>query len=97
MVEYERCQAVAVVAGDAVSSLDSAEFLRRADETCRNPDMPLPSPCIPNGYDRVARWHMAKWPRDARAAGDGVRAHVATGDAASIGDDAVQPHAARRA
>ena len=59
MVEYERCQAVAVVAGDAVSSLDSAEFLRRADETCRNPDMPLPSPCIPNGYDRVARWHMA--------------------------------------
>merc|ERR1712185_839625 len=31
MVKMERCQAVAVVAGDAVSSLDTAEFLQRAD------------------------------------------------------------------
>ena len=58
MVQTERCQAVAVVAGDAVSSLDTAEFLQRADETCRNPESPLPSPCIPNGYDRIARWHI---------------------------------------
>ena len=58
MVQTERCQAVAVVAGDAVSSLESGEFLRRADATCRNPESPLPSPAIPNGYDRIARWHL---------------------------------------
>ena len=31
----ERCQAVAVVAGDAVSSLETREFLRRADQGCQ--------------------------------------------------------------
>ena len=50
--------AVAVVAGDAVASLDSAEFLRRADATCQPPDLSLPSPAIPTGYDRVAQWQM---------------------------------------
>ena len=50
--------AVAVVAGDAVASLDSAEFLRRADATCQPPDRSLPSPAIPTGYDRVAQWQM---------------------------------------
>ena len=50
--------AVAVVAGDAVASLDSAEFLRRADATCQPPDLSLPSPAIPAGYDRVAQWQM---------------------------------------
>ena len=58
MVQSERCQAVAVVAGDAVASLESSEFLRRADATCQDPNSPLPSPCIPNGYDRIARWHI---------------------------------------
>merc|ERR1712185_855753 len=52
MVQNERCQAVAVVAGDAVASLESSEFLRRADATCRDPEAPLPSPSIPNRYDR---------------------------------------------
>ena len=52
------CNAVAVVAGDAVSSLDSAEFLRRADATCQPPDQSLRSPAIPSGYDRVAQWQM---------------------------------------
>ena len=59
MVRSERCQAVAVVAGDAVASLETADFLRRADVTCSDPqDRSLPSPMIPHGYDRVARWHM---------------------------------------
>ena len=58
MVRMERCQAVAVVAGDAVASLDTAEFLRRADQTCVDPEGSLPSPVIPSGYDRIARWHM---------------------------------------
>lgn len=60
MIKSERCQAVAVVAGDAVSSLDTTEFLRRADQGCRDPSGGLPSPCIPNGYDRVAQWQMSQ-------------------------------------
>jgi hypothetical protein len=38
----------------------SAEFLKRADASCSSPDNALASPVIPNGYDRVARWHMEK-------------------------------------
>ncbi|KAI9330002.1 hypothetical protein BDR26DRAFT_912625 [Obelidium mucronatum] len=61
---------VAVVAGDAVKNLDSKEFLRRADATCAGPEDPedrdpdyeqIPSPVIPNGYDRVARYQMEKF------------------------------------
>mmetsp|Transcript_27982 Transcript_27982/g.88974 ORF Transcript_27982/g.88974 Transcript_27982/m.88974 type:complete len:417 (+) Transcript_27982:122-1372(+) len=58
MVRVERCNAVAVVAGDAVSSMPTADFLRRADAGCADPDGLLPSPVIPHGYDRVARWQM---------------------------------------
>ena len=63
MVRMGRCKAVAVVAGDAVSSLNAAEFIRRADATIQPADAaaatPLPSPVIPHGYDRVAQWHVA--------------------------------------
>jgi len=58
MVRVERCNAVAVVAGDAVSSMPTADFLRRADAGCADPEGSLPSPVIPHGYDRVARWQM---------------------------------------
>lgn len=58
MIRQERCNAVAVVAGDAVSSLDTAEFLRRADQGCSDPSGALSSPVIPNGYGRVAEWQM---------------------------------------
>ncbi|CAK9043159.1 Uncharacterized protein MTH_793 [Durusdinium trenchii] len=58
MVKDERCQAVAVVAGDAVSSLATPEFLARADQGCRDPENSLPSPCIPHGYDQVAQWQL---------------------------------------
>eukprot|EP00928_Gymnodinium_smaydae_P032212 TRINITY_DN23394_c0_g1_i1.p1 TRINITY_DN23394_c0_g1~~TRINITY_DN23394_c0_g1_i1.p1 ORF type:complete len:407 (+),score=65.93 TRINITY_DN23394_c0_g1_i1:66-1286(+) len=61
MVKHERCNAVAVIAGDAVSSLPTPEFLRRADQGCRDPSGALPSPCIPHGYDRIARWVMDKY------------------------------------
>lgn len=47
-----------VSSGDAVSSLPTEEFLRRADTGCADPDGSLPSPVIPHGYDRVAQWHM---------------------------------------
>jgi len=61
MIKWGRCKAVAVVAGDAVSSLDTPEFLRRADQGCQDPSGALPSPCIPNGYNRVAQWQMEKY------------------------------------
>jgi acetyl-CoA acetyltransferase len=47
---------VAIVAGDAVCSLPTEEFLRRADAGCFDPDGTLSSPVIPNGYDRIAQW-----------------------------------------
>jgi hypothetical protein len=34
------------------------EFLRRADAGCSPPDGSLPSPVIPSGYDRIAKWHV---------------------------------------
>ncbi|CAD7939452.1 unnamed protein product [Amoebophrya sp. A120] len=52
MIECENCEVVAVVAGDCVGSLSSAEFLRRADASCQNLEHPMPSPVIPHGYDR---------------------------------------------
>jgi len=58
MVEQNVCDLVAVVGGDAVSSLPREEFLRRADQTCRDPGGLLESPVIPHAYDRLARWHM---------------------------------------
>lgn len=58
MVRTERCHAVAVVAGDAVSSLPTDEFLRRADQGCQDPSGNLPSPCIPHGYGRIAEWQQ---------------------------------------
>ncbi len=59
MIEFETREAVCVVAGDAVSSLGSEEFLRRADAGIGSSD--LPSPVIPNGYSRITEWHMRKY------------------------------------
>ena len=53
MILSEGCEAVAVVAGDAVSSLDTEEFLKRADQGF-NRSSALASPCIPHGYNRIA-------------------------------------------
>jgi acetyl-CoA acetyltransferase len=58
LIERGWCEAVAVVAGDAVSSLPTEAFLERADRSCRDPEGELPSPVIPHGYDRVAQWQM---------------------------------------
>lgn len=56
MVRTQGLDLVAVVAGDAVSSLPTHEFLRRADAGCADADGSLPSPVIPSGYNRVAQW-----------------------------------------
>lgn len=61
MINMNWCDVVAVVAGDAVSSLNREEFLKRADQTCKDPAGELKSPVIPNGYDKVARYHMEKY------------------------------------
>ena len=64
MIQSENCQAVAIVAGDAVGSMDSSAFLAKADEGCkpahvtdpRDPQF-LPSPVIPSGYSRCTEYH----------------------------------------
>jgi acetyl-CoA acetyltransferase len=59
MIRMQGRNVVAVIAGDAVSSLDTEEFLRRADAGCssshKGEDI---SPVIPLGYDRVAQWQI---------------------------------------
>jgi acetyl-CoA acetyltransferase len=60
MIRTQGCDLVAIVAGDAVSSLDSEEFLKRADAGCADGVSPPKSPVIPLGYDRVAQWQMTK-------------------------------------
>eukprot|EP01065_Artemidia_motanka_P046147 TRINITY_DN6926_c3_g1_i1.p1 TRINITY_DN6926_c3_g1~~TRINITY_DN6926_c3_g1_i1.p1 ORF type:complete len:427 (+),score=56.74 TRINITY_DN6926_c3_g1_i1:56-1282(+) len=58
MVRDEWCEVVGIVAADAVMSLPTEEFLRRADAGCQSPVDPIDSPVIPNGYDRFAQWYM---------------------------------------
>jgi acetyl-CoA acetyltransferase len=59
LIERGVCDVVAVVAGDAVGSMPTREFLASADRACGDPAATgLPSPAIVHGYDRVARWQM---------------------------------------
>eukprot|EP00878_Enallax_costatus_P005466 GHUV01005737.1.p1 GENE.GHUV01005737.1~~GHUV01005737.1.p1 ORF type:complete len:517 (+),score=149.24 GHUV01005737.1:195-1553(+) len=87
-IEHEGRTAVAIVAGDTVASVPIAEFLARADGSCRPREhrqggntfssscgsahaaagggmgetvSTVPSPVIPNLYDRMARWHMQQY------------------------------------
>ena len=57
MIKNEFCEVVCILAGDSVGSLDSTEFLKKADSTCQSPD-PLPSPVIPHGYGRITRYQL---------------------------------------
>ena len=61
MVMMEGVDLVAVVGGDTVKQLDAAEFLKRADQTCNNPESELSSPIIPSGYNRYAQYQMSKF------------------------------------
>ncbi len=71
LVESGQCSAVAVVAGDSISSLDPKEFLRRADASMHTPRaaaaseqghapavVEFPAPAIPHGYALCAEAHM---------------------------------------
>lgn len=62
MIMSENCQAVAIVAGDSVGSMDGDAFLERADAGCRPENVTsgpqyLRSPVIPHGYSRCAEYH----------------------------------------
>ena len=43
------------------SHYNSDLFLERADQGCRDPEGKLPSPVIPHGYDRIAKYQMKKY------------------------------------
>lgn len=66
MIEKENVPVVAVVAGDAVSSMSTEQFLARADQGCKDPDGELASPVIPNGYGRITNWHLGTYPQTTR-------------------------------
>jgi len=53
MICHEYCEVVAVVAGDCVGSLDSAEFLSRADEACK----PEPEALLGSGRASLDGYH----------------------------------------
>ena len=61
MVQIEGIDLIAVVGGDTVKQLSAEEFLKRADQTCYDPDSELESPVIPNGYDRYAQYQMSNF------------------------------------
>lgn len=58
LIRTHGCDLIAIVAGDAVASMPSEQFLPAADAGCNDPVNPLPSPVIPNGYNRIAAWQM---------------------------------------
>lgn len=62
LIKSKACNVVAIVAGDAIGSMSSAEFLKAADDSCiiQKEGSKLPSPIIPNGYNKVAEWYVNK-------------------------------------
>jgi hypothetical protein len=49
---------IAILAGDAITSLSPQEFASRAEAGFS--ESSLESPCIPNGYNKIAEWHINK-------------------------------------
>lgn len=62
LIKTKQCNMVAIIAGDAIGSMNSSEFLKAADSSCiLNSDYSnLKSPIIPNGYNKVAEWYCEK-------------------------------------
>jgi acetyl-CoA acetyltransferase len=56
LIREQNRKLVAIVAGDAVGSMPSKDFLSRADHCCS--DIKAPSPVIPLGYNSIAEWHI---------------------------------------
>ena len=59
-IGLHRHDLIAVVAGDAITSLSPAEFLRRADSGFDGLQHRLNSPIIPNAYNKIAEWYINK-------------------------------------
>lgn len=60
MIKNQGYSLVAIVAGDAVASMPTEEFLRRANEGCSDPSKLQEGPVIPHGYNNIAQWHLAR-------------------------------------
>jgi acetyl-CoA acetyltransferase len=62
MIRNQGCHLVAVCAADAIASMNTMDFLRRADEGCYvGTDAVAKSPIIPLAYDRIAQWQMKEY------------------------------------
>ena len=51
---------VAIVAGDAVASMSTEDFLAKANMGCGDPNRESMGPVIPEGYNNVAEWYIRK-------------------------------------
>ena len=60
LINYGGYSLIAIVAGDAVASMSTEDFLREADAGCSDPEGDSSRPVIPNGYNRVAEWMIAE-------------------------------------
>lgn len=60
-IQSSKAEVIAVIAVDAVGSLDAETFSKRADQSCQNHTSPLPSPVIPHGYARVTDYQLTKY------------------------------------
>ena len=56
LIRHRGYSLVAIVAGDAVASMSTEDFLRDADAGCSDPQEARAGPAIPTGYNRVAEW-----------------------------------------
>ena len=60
LIQHGGYSVVAIVAGDAVASMSTEDFLKEADAGCSDPEGDSSRPVIPNGYNRVAEWMIAE-------------------------------------
>lgn len=60
MIQHKGYSLVAIVAGDAVASMSTEDFLSKANLGCARPDRDEKGAVIPQGYNRVAEWHLSK-------------------------------------
>lgn len=62
LIKSGQSEVVAIVAGDAIGSMPTSEFLKAADNSCLVDESmsKLKSPIIPNGYNRIAEWYLDK-------------------------------------
>ena len=60
MIRNHGYSLVAIVAGDAVASMSTEDFLEKANMGCGNPNRETEGAVIPEGYNSVAEWYIKK-------------------------------------